>query len=57
MTETTTYFERAAAVFLAHQNTADDGEWTYRAEPVEGNAAKLYRVAIYGQDGEFIGTL
>lgn len=51
------YFTKAAAVFLAAQNTADDGEWTYKAEAVEGNAANLYAVAIYGEDGEKIGNL
>lgn len=53
----THYFTKAAAVLLAAQNTADDGEWLYKAEPVQGNAANLYTVAIYGQDGQKIGTL
>jgi hypothetical protein len=51
------YFTKAAAVLLAAQNTADDGEWTYKAEPVQGNAANLYTVTIYGQDGQKIGSL
>jgi hypothetical protein len=49
-------FTKAAAVFLAVQNTADDGEWIYKAEPIEGNKANLYAVVIYGEDGEKIGT-
>ena len=51
-----TMFTKAAAVFLAVQNTADDGEWIYKAEPIEGNKANLYAVVIYGEDGEKIGT-
>jgi hypothetical protein len=51
------YFTRATAHFIAAQNTADDGEWTYKAEPVEGNTAQLYTVTIYDQDGNKIGTL
>jgi len=51
------YFTKAAAVLLAAQNTATDGEWIYKAEAVEGNAANLYAVTIYSQDGEKIGTL
>ena len=51
------YFTKAAATILAAQNTADDGEWTYKAEAVAGNAAQLYTVAIYSEDGEKIGTL
>jgi hypothetical protein len=57
MNDTANYFTKAAAQILAAQNTADDGEWEYRAEPVEGNAAQLYTVAIYDQDGNKIGTL
>jgi hypothetical protein len=57
MNETTNYFTRATAHFIAAQNTADDGEWTYRAEPVEGNAAQLYTVAIYDEQGAKIGNL
>jgi len=51
------YFTRATAHFIAAQNTADDGEWTYKAEPVEGNAAQLYTVAIYDEQGAKIGNL
>ena len=51
------YFTKAAAALLAAQNTATDGEWIYKAEPVQGNAANLYTVAIFDEDGEKIGTL
>lgn len=51
------FFTKAAAVILAAQNTADDGEWIYKAEPVQGNAANLYTVAIYSEDNEKIGYL
>jgi hypothetical protein len=57
MNDTPRYFTRATAHFIAAQNTADDGEWEYRAEPVEGNTAQLYTVNIYDQDGNKIGTL
>jgi hypothetical protein len=51
------FFDKAAAVFLAFQNTQDDGEWLYKAEPVQGNAANLYTVAIYDEDNKKIGYL
>jgi hypothetical protein len=51
------YFTRATAHFIAAQNNADDGEWEYRAEPVEGNTAQLYTVAIYDEQGAKIGNL
>jgi len=51
------HFTKAAAVILAAQNTASDGEWTYKAEPVQGNAANLYAVAIYDEDNKKIGYL
>ena len=56
-TTPTHFFTKAAAAFLAAQNTADDGAWIYKAEPVQGNAANLYTVAIFDEDGEKIGTL
>lgn len=57
MNTPTHFFTKAAAVILAAQNTATDGEWIYKAEAVEGNAAQLYTVAIFDEDGEKIGTL
>lgn len=52
---TTNYFTKAQAQFWAFQNTQDDGEWTYKAEPCEGS--QWYIVAIYGEDGTYIGAL
>jgi hypothetical protein len=49
------YFTKAQAIMLAFQNTADDGEWTYKAEKCEGS--DYYQVVIYGEDGTRIGTL
>jgi len=57
MNNPATHLTKAAAHLIAAQNTADDGEWTYKAEPVEGNTAQLYTVNIYDQDGNKIGTL
>jgi hypothetical protein len=51
------YFTKAAAVILAAQNTASDGEWLYKAEAVEGNRANLYAVAIFDEDNKKIGYL
>lgn len=52
-----TLFTKAAALMLAHQNTADDGEWVYKAEPVQGNTAQLYKVAIYDESAQLLGYL
>lgn len=52
-----TLFTKAAALMLAHQNTADDGEWVYKAEPVQGNTAQLYKVAIYDETAQPLGYL
>lgn len=52
-----TLFTKAAAVILAAQNTATDGEWTYKAEPMEGNTAQLYKVAIYDESAQLLGYL
>jgi hypothetical protein len=52
-----TLFTKATALMLAHQNTADDGEWTYKAEPVQGNTAQLYKVAIYDETAQLLGYL
>ena len=52
-----TLFTKAAALMLAAQNTATDGEWTYKAEPLEGNAAQLYKVAIYDESAQLLGYL
>jgi hypothetical protein len=51
------FFTKAAAEFLAHQNTATDGEWTYKAEPAQDNPSQLYIVKIYDQEGQHIGAL
>ena len=52
-----TLFTKAAAIILAAQNTADDGEWAYKAEPMEGNTAQLYKVAIYDESAQLLGYL
>jgi hypothetical protein len=57
MQQPTHFFTQAAAEFLAHQNTATDGEWTYKAEPAQDNPRQLYIVKIYDQDGQPIGAL
>lgn len=54
---TPSFFAQTTATQLAEKNTAADGEWTYKAEPVQGNKANLYQVVIYDQDGQKIGTL
>lgn len=50
-------FDKATAFFLAAQNTAGDGEWLYKAEPLQGDAANLYIVAIYDENNKKIGYL
>jgi hypothetical protein len=52
-----TLFTKAAALMLAAQNTADDGDWVYKAEPVQGNTAQLYKVAIYDEAAQLLGYL
>ena len=52
-----TLFTKAAALMLAEQNTATDGEWTYKAEPLQGNTAQLYKVAIYDETAQILGYL
>lgn len=39
---------------LVQQLTADDGEWTYQATPAEDGQSF---VAVYDEDGEFVGCL
>lgn len=50
----TNYYEPAAARFIAAQCTADDGEWTYKAEPV-GNDRGLLVIRVYDESGEPLG--
>ncbi len=57
MQNTTSLFTKEKAEALATQNTAEDGEWTYKAEPTQGDASSLYQVAIYDPEGQKIGTL
>ena len=57
MHNTVSLFTKEKAEALAKQNTAEDGEWTYKAEPTQGDASSLYQVAIYDSEGQKIGTL
>ncbi len=57
MQNTASLFTKEKAEALATQNTAEDGEWTYKAEPTQGDASSLYQVAIYDPEGQKIGTL
>lgn len=50
----TNYFTPASARFLAAQCTADDGEWTYKAEPI-GNDRGLLVIRVYDESGKPLG--
>jgi hypothetical protein len=52
-----TLLTKERAEQLAQQNTASDGEWTYKAEPTQQGNSSLYLVVIYDLDGHKIGTL
>jgi hypothetical protein len=50
----TTYYAPAAARILAEQCTADDGEWTYKAENI-GNQKGLLVIRVYDETGHPLG--
>lgn len=57
MHTTASLFTKEKAEALATQNTAEDGDWTYKAEPTQVGASSLYQVVIYDPEGQKIGNL